>query len=533
MRSFYNSGYAYYLSLQTMPDRLMAGRQSLILNMKVRPLLRQHNKKISINLMVQDQFSIMATTKLSGKDLKAIGYPEGRAIGAAMKVMESHYKGKSKSFKLDLLEKVIKNPTFYKEDDRLRPIAHGLLVQTEHNKTIPLKSKRTEYAIYGSEGIEAGAINQMEIAMKLPVTKSGALMPDAHQGYGLPIGGVLATENAVIPYGVGVDIGCRMAMTIYDIPASIITDRKDDLRQMLLDNTKFGRASFKRPIDHEVIENKLFNEIQVIKALKDRAWQQLGSSGGGNHFVEFGITDIMDPDNEFGLNPGSYLAVLSHSGSRGLGANIARFYTKLARDLCKLPDEARHLAYLNLDTEAGQEYWLAMNLAGDYASACHAQIHDRMSSSLKARPVARIENHHNFAWKEKDADGNEIIVHRKGATPAGKGVLGIIPGSMTAPGFIVRGKGNHDSINSASHGAGRQMSRTQAKKVLNQREVVQFLKDAQVDVIGSGLDEAPHAYKDIHKVMKAQSSLVDVVGKFTPKIIRMCGDEKFSDVDGK
>src|SRR5690606_15517392 len=124
------------------------------------------------------------------------------------------------------------------------------------------------------------------------------------------------------------------------------------------------------------------------------------------------------------------------------------------------------------NTEDGQEYWLAMNLAGDYASACHHQIHERMAASLGERPLAMVENHHNFAWKEQDSEGRELIIHRKGATPAGKGVLGIIPGSMTSPGFIVRGKGEQLALNSASHGAGRLMSRTRAKATLSKREVL-------------------------------------------------------------
>jgi tRNA-splicing ligase RtcB len=265
--------------------------------------------------------------------------------------------------------------------------------------------------------------------------------------------------------------------------------------------------------------------------MKDRAAKQIGSSGGGNHFVEFGIVEILTEVNEYNLTPGQYVAVLSHSGSRGLGATIASYYTKVAMETCKLPQEAKHLAWLDLDTEAGQEYWLAMNLAGDYASACHHQIHERMAIGLRETPLAMIENHHNFAWKEKNAFGNEIIVHRKGATPAGEGVLGIIPGSMATPGFIVRGKGLAASINSASHGAGRLMSRTKAKQTILPGQVNKILKQAGVELIGSGLDEAPMAYKDIHQVMESQKDLVEVLGSFMPKIVRMCGDEKFKEVD--
>jgi tRNA-splicing ligase RtcB len=174
-----------------------------------------------------------------------------------------------------------------------------------------------------------------------------------------------------------------------------------------------------------------------------------------------------------------------------------------------------------MDSEAGMEYWLAMNLAGDYASACHRDIHNRIAKVLKIQAKTVVENHHNFAWKEKLADGTEAIVHRKGATPAGDGVLGVIPGSMTAPGFIVKGLGNAESINSASHGAGRLMSRSAAKQGIAKDSMRKTLKDHGVELIGGGVDEAPMAYKNINDVMSHQQELVEVLGSFTPKIVRM------------
>lgn len=466
---------------------------------------------------------------LTGNDLKQIGFTEGKALGLALDLVEKQYAGLSFDQKLSLLKQVLDNPSSFINDATLAPVAAELLKPAD--ETIALNIEGKSYQIYGADAIEQGALQQMETAMKLPVTVAGALMPDAHQGYGLPIGGVLATNNAVIPYGVGVDIGCRMCMTIYDIPTTKLEEKREDFKKLLINNTKFGQATFKKPKDHEIFERKEFSELQIVREMKDRAWQQIGSSGGGNHFVEFGIVEITDPINEYNLAPGHYVALLSHSGSRGLGANIARHYTQVAMDKCKLPQEAKHLAWLDLNTEEGQEYWLAMNLAGDYASACHHQIHERMTIGLRETPLAMIENHHNFAWKEKDAEGNEVIVHRKGATPAGKGVLGIIPGSMATPGFIVRGKGLAQSINSASHGAGRTMSRTKAKQTILPGHVNKFLKEAGVDLIGSGLDEAPMAYKDIHQVMNYQKDLVEVLGSFMPKIVRMCGDERFKEVD--
>jgi len=467
--------------------------------------------------------------KLTGTDLKNVGFPEGKAIGIALTIIENEYASLAKEQQLELLKEVLTTPEAFVKEEKLSSLIQEL--QKPVDTTIALKEQAHAYSIYGAEAIEQGALDQMSTAMKLPVTVAGALMPDAHQGYGLPIGGVLATNNAVIPYGVGVDIGCRMCLTLYDLPVTMLDKKKDELKKMLINNTQFGTAVFKHPKDHEIFQRAEFGDIKVVKDLKDRAWKQIGSSGGGNHFVEFGVVEILSAVNEYNVMPGKYLALLSHSGSRGMGAAIAAHYTKVAMATCKLPQEAKHLAWLDLNTEAGQEYWLAMNLAGDYASACHHQIHERMAIGLRTNPLAMIENHHNFAWKEKDAQGNEVIVHRKGATPAGKGVLGIIPGSMATPGFIVRGKGMASSINSASHGAGRTMSRTKAKETIAPSIVNQFLKDAGVELIGSGLDEAPMAYKNIHEVMDAQKELVEVLGSFMPKIVRMCGDERFKEVD--
>jgi tRNA-splicing ligase RtcB (3'-phosphate/5'-hydroxy nucleic acid ligase) len=467
--------------------------------------------------------------KMTGNELKALGYQEGKALGMALDILETELAHLTVDEQGKLLTEVLKQPADFETHAQLAKLAIELLRPA--TDTIALAESTLPYAIYGGEAIEEGALRQMEMAMKLPITVGGALMPDAHQGYGLPIGGVLATKNAVIPYGVGVDIGCRMCMTLYDLPTTILEEKKEALKKMLVNNTMFGQATFKKPKDHEILERKEFYEIKIAREMKDRAAKQIGSSGGGNHFVEFGIVEILTEVNEYNLAPGQYVAVLSHSGSRGLGATIASYYTKVAMETCKLPQEAKHLAWLDLDTEAGQEYWLAMNLAGDYASACHHQIHERMAIGLRETPLAMVENHHNFAWKEKDSLGNEIIVHRKGATPAGNGVLGIIPGSMATPGFIVRGKGLAASINSASHGAGRLMSRTKAKQTILPGQVNKLLKQAGVELIGSGLDEAPMAYKDIHQVIESQKELVEVLGSFMPKIVRMCGDEKFKEVD--
>ncbi|HOX81762.1 MAG TPA: RtcB family protein [Chryseolinea sp.] len=466
----------------------------------------------------------MKRKMLSGKELIKLGYPEGKAVGLAINTVLKHFRRSEKEEIYAMLKSVLANPKEFVQHSIWSTVALTLLPSEKKSMVHELNKNRIDYRIFGMEGIEEGARHQMEIAMKLPITIAGALMPDAHQGYGLPIGGVLATHNAVIPYGVGVDIGCRMCLTAYPLDEKFLERHRSNLKQILIDNTAFGQESFRKAKDHEVLNRKTFDEIVILKKLKGRAAAQIGSSGSGNHFVEFGLMDLYE-GNDWKLNVGKYLAVLSHSGSRGLGAEVARHYTKLAREICHLPGEASNLAWLDLDSEAGQEYWQAMNLAGDYASANHQQIHERIASALGERELLRVENHHNFAWKEKLSDGTEVIVHRKGATPAGEGVLGIIPGSMTAPGFIVKGKGNAESVNSASHGAGRLMSRSAAKNCITKKMVKQELEKHRVELLGGGLDEAPMAYKDILKVMHYQNDLVEVLGEFAPKIVRMCGDD--------
>jgi tRNA-splicing ligase RtcB len=463
----------------------------------------------------------MAKLKLRGKDLIEIGYPQkGKAISVAIDVMLRNFKRERKDKVLQRLKTILKDPEKYLGDGMVGRIAEELTtpVQVEAKK---LQAKRAPFTIFGENGIEAEAKQQLYTALKLPIAKAGALMPDGHAGYGLPIGGVLAAKDAVIPYGVGVDIGCRMCLSIYDIPASYIDGHRNKYMNMLQEHTKFGSyETHKRINSHEIFDRSEFTEIPTVKKLFKKAFQQFGSSGGGNHFVEFGIVDVSDENNEFNVPVGKYLGILSHSGSRGLGATIAKHYTKLAVKQTPLPGEAKNLAWLDLNTHDGQEYWLAMNLAGDYASACHHDIHKRLGKALGARPLAMVENHHNFAWKEI-IDGEELIVHRKGATPAQKGVLGIIPGSMTAPGFIVRGTGNKHSLQSASHGAGRKLSRRKAKQTIKQSDIKKQLKEHGVTLIGGGIDEAPMAYKNIKHVMANQTELVEVVGSFTPKIVRM------------
>ncbi|WP_343605816.1 RtcB family protein [Fluviicola sp.] len=456
--------------------------------------------------------------KLKGKDLLKIGFPNDNSVNIALGLISRYKKKESKERVLAELSELLHFPDEYIGDGIWGKVAEGLVAPVEV-KFNELKIERSPFLIYGENEIDEQTKHQFYQSLKLPVSVQGALMPDAHYGYGLPIGGVLATKNAVIPYGVGVDIGCRMSMTIFDAPASFFNGRTHQLENLLSDHTKFGMyETHKVRHDHPVLESTLFREIPLLKKLHGKAYQQLGTSGGGNHFVEFGVVTITA--NDAGIPQGEYLGLLSHSGSRGLGAAVAKHYTQAAIKQCPLPKQVQHLAWLDLNTHDGQEYWKVMNLAGEYAKACHDDIHARLTKKLGLRMLMTIENHHNFAWKET-VNGEECIVHRKGATPAGLGQLGIIPGSMTAPGFIVRGLGNESSLNSASHGAGRQYSRSQCKGRFTKSEMMKELGDSGVSLIGGAVDECPQAYKNIHHVMGNQQELVETIGTFTPKIVRM------------
>lgn len=466
----------------------------------------------------------MSKLKLTGKDLRAIGFPEGPVISMTLHAMGKNYRHHTKQEALEILQKLLESPGDYKNDEILGAIVAKLTPEpVADGAAISLNQSGIQFNVFGQQHIEEGAMHQMYTAAKLPVAVAGALMPDAHHGYGLPIGGVLATQNAVIPYGVGVDIGCRMCLSIFDIDPQELVQKEQYFMRELNEATLFGSgAQFDRSADHAVMDHETFYRLPVLKNLHGRAWKQLGTSGSGNHFVEFGKVAIDEKDEVLGVDAGVYLGLLSHSGSRALGANIANYYTKIAISKRRLPQDAKNLAWLNMDEEEGTEYWLAMNLAGEYASACHHVIHEKIARQLGRKPIKRVENHHNFAWKEM-YEGNEVIVHRKGATPAGKDVLGIIPGSMTAAGYIVKGKGEMASVNSASHGAGRLMSRSKALQSVTENALKAELKKHGVKLIGGGLDEAPFAYKDIDMVMQSQQSLVDIVGKFTPAIVKMDG----------
>lgn len=456
---------------------------------------------------------------MNKNDLLALGIPAGEALDLARSHMLRRFAaGADRPAVEDELQRILADPPAFFADADTAPLARAL-----YRPAFTPRAQLAPWRQWGTD-LDPAAIQQMANSCALPVAAAGALMPDAHVGYGLPIGGVLATDNAVIPYAVGVDIACRMKLSVYDRKAATLAGMRDRFANILESETRFGMGcTFDKRREHDVMDED-WTVSPVTARLRDKAWSQLGTSGSGNHFVEFGSYTVTDESS--GLPPGEYLALLSHSGSRGVGAQVCDHYSRRAMSRrSELPKELKHLSWLSLDEADGAEYWAAMNLMGRYAAANHALIHKHIAKKVGAQVLLDIENHHNFAWKEQhliDGAEREVIVHRKGATPAGAGVLGVIPGSMASPGFVVRGKGHPESLHSASHGAGRVMSRTKALQSFTWSSVKKQLAASGVELLSAGLDEVPGVYKDIHGVMAAQTDLVEVLGRFDPKLVKMC-----------
>ena len=477
--------------------------------------------------MICDTLTLcLMANKLRSKDFKSIGIISNKTISIAMSILKKKYfKKHSTEKKLELIKNIKSNPKDFLEHELFGIFALEFHQPEKREKAIvQLHEEETELNVFGRPLIKSNAYQQMKTAMKLPIVYKGALLPDSHLGYGLPIGAALATKNAVIPYAVGMDIGCRMSLTLYDTTERFFKMHEHKFKQSIINNTAFGLSKvIDKYQDHEFLDRDVFSQTKLLKRLKSKARKQLGTSGSGNHFVEWGTVEIKDSE-DLEISNGKYIGLLAHSGSRAFGASIAKFYSDLAMANSNLVHNMRHLGWLNMDQDCGKEYWMSMNLAGDYAKACHDRIHINVAKPLGLKPILKIENHHNFAWIEK-IDNKEMIVHRKGSTPAKEGELGIIPGSMTDPGFIVRGKGNQSSLNSASHGAGRKCSRKETIANNTKSEMRKELRKRGVTLINGALDESPYACKSLEKVMSFQNDLVDVIGKFYPKIVRMDRDK--------
>ncbi len=373
-----------------------------------------------------------------------------------------------------------------------------------HSQRVPIKLWLDE--------IEKGALEQAKHIADLSwAFHHVAIMPDAHEGFGMPIGGVLATEEVVVPNAVGVDIGCGMIAVRTDI-TDFAPGELGPISETIRREIPTGFAHHEHPQNWEG-----FNEapdVPVVRRELDSARRQLGTLGGGNHFIE-----IQKGDD-------GYVWLMLHSGSRNFGYTIAKEFGKTARKEAEtqglaLPE--KQLAPLFLDTEEGEAYFAAMEYAQRFAAASRGRMLEKVQEILERyRPgteyTDRVNIHHNFAAVETHY-GKDVVVHRKGATSARRGERGIIPGSQGTPSYIVEGLGNPESFYSCSHGAGRIMGRKAAQRSLDLKE-----EQAKLDRSGvyhhmrsrKDLDEAAGAYKDIDEVMAAQRELVQPLVKLAP-----------------
>lgn len=388
------------------------------------------------------------------------------------------------------------------------------------------------------ENCEEGAVSQAENLAKHPALfHHVALMPDAHQGYGMPIGGVVAADNAVIPAAVGVDIGCGMIATETDIPAERFADMsfRRAFQERLKERIPVGEGvSHKELQPWEGFESFINNNGErALLWTKGRDRKNLGTLGGGNHFIELQKSTALDGAGEPEGGPKVWLMI--HSGSRNMGKRIEEHYHAIAEKMCaryRVPLPDKDLAFLPIEEEAGHHYFTDMLFALRYAKENRRRMMEAMKETLaefapEVNFIRTIDIHHNYAAFEEHF-GKKVCVHRKGATSAKLDEIGIIPGSMGTASYIVRGLGNPDSFMSCSHGAGRKMSRVAASMNLTVEECDKAMEGIVCErwskytgysrkVKGKlDLSEAPQAYKDIESVIDAERDLVEPLVRLVP-----------------
>jgi len=367
------------------------------------------------------------------------------------------------------------------------------------------------------DDIGKGAMDQARNLANLPFAfRHIAIMPDCHEGFGMPIGGVLATRGAVVPNAVGVDIGCGMCA----LQTNLSELNTEKLKRIMTGIRKLIPLGFKH---HAVKQNlDLMPDTKgiVLGGIVDQEFEnarsQVGTLGGGNHFIEI----QKGSDN--------HIWIMVHSGSRNVGLRVAEHYNQLAKKICcKAGASAaslKDLAYLPVDMQESHDYLNEMQYCIDFAFANRKLMMDRILSALNdeldygCKDLQFINIAHNYARLENHFS-EEVIVHRKGATSARSGETGIIPGSQGTKSYVVRGKGNAESFQSCSHGAGRALGRRQAQRTLDLKEEIERLeKSGIIHAVRhmKDLDEAPGAYKDIDRVMEDQQELVDIVLTLTP-----------------
>lgn len=396
---------------------------------------------------------------------------------------------------------------------------------SESTPRLETKDHVAPITYFGEMGIDFDhqVVDQIYKAASLPVTVRAAVMPDGHVGYALPIGGVVAMENAVSPSFVGYDIACRMTVTILDISPHEFQKKRASLAHDMQAVSRFGvGANYPRGewLDDPVMDDPLWNELSSLKSLKTLAHEQLGTSGGGNHFFDALIGTVTRTAEWLPLpQDAKFVAIMTHSGSRGTGNKLAQHYQKLAKQETNTRYSGIPEGYewLELDRDSGREYWNVMQLMGRYAQANHLLIHNGFLRRSGLSMLARWENHHNFAFLE-----NGLVIHRKGATPADPGRVGIIPGSSGTPSYLVEGLGNPESLNSSSHGAGRPRSRSASIHLHNDEIFRRYMKQKDILYFGINPDETYMAYKDIERVIQLQDGvLVNTVARMSPSVVVM------------
>ena len=368
--------------------------------------------------------------------------------------------------------------------------------------------------------VDHGALDQLYTALKLPVALQGAAMPDLHLGYSLPIGGVVALDRAISPGFVGFDIGCQVHLTTYitDSPhyeEHIDADRfKARAMDAILRSTSFGlgaKMGFDYGPTDNVMRDPLWRNVPILKQNFNLACEQLGSSGGGNHFTDFVQVNYKSGRTLVGL--------MTHSGSRGIGNKVGHYYAKLAEEeTAKKYKVPKGYGWFDIDSPLGKEYLAVMRLLVRYASACHQIIQYKFQRLTNLLIFSHVSSVHNTA---EVAGG--VVVHRKGAISAQGDELGVIPGSSGTLSYLVRGLGNQGSLWSASHGAGRPFSRTKAKQLHDPQSFADRMNQLGILYHGVDTDETYQAYKNIEDVIDAQRDLVEVIATISPKAVVMGG----------
>lgn len=355
-----------------------------------------------------------------------------------------------------------------------------------------------------AEVLESGAIKQFKEVMKEDWVLRGALMPDAHQGYTLPIGGVVETLNMISPSFVGVDIGCGVCAQPTSFNANDIFDRRYQLRKNIKQQIPLGFRHHKHTQSWreyaDLPKTDWFNWMFYAKG----GLKQLGTLGGGNHFIEVGVDEH------------AKVWIIIHSGSRNVGSTTANHYIALAHPEGKVKDGAYGFTP---DSPNGKDYIMDMNMCLAFALENRRQMIDSIMNIISKVCEGEkddwfINRTHNHA-ESKD---KVHWIHRKGATHAEKDMLGVVPGNMIDGSFIVKGKGCDEALHSSSHGAGRILSRKKAKIKLDLEEERSYIGDIAIDITPSNLDEAKGAYKNIFDVMALQHELVEVVAHVKPII---------------